>query len=108
MLVRDLVERLMEMDQEVEVRLAHQPTWPFEYDIDEVVEVRAPRIVTRAEFEEMSDDDAEKVMAQADEGEVALVDEGQDAPETIVYIGEGRQLRYLPGNAKRELGWGRD
>ena len=32
--VEELMDRLSEMPPEAEVRLAHQPGWPFEYGID--------------------------------------------------------------------------
>jgi hypothetical protein len=39
MKVRDLIEYLENFDEEAEVRLAMQPSWPFEYSIGEVEEV---------------------------------------------------------------------
>ena len=81
MTIAELIEALQEFAEEhgenTEVRLAQQPSWPFEYSIDEVVAV--------------SSDSA---------------DEDEDETEKpIVYIGEGRQLGYLPGIVSRELGW---
>jgi hypothetical protein len=70
MKVRELIEYLENFDEESEVRLAMQPSWPFEYSIGEVEEVE-------------------------------LEDEG----ETVVYISEDRQLRYLPGEVKERLMW---
>jgi hypothetical protein len=32
--VTDLIQQLEGCDPDAEVRLAHQPTWPFEYAID--------------------------------------------------------------------------
>ena len=32
--VTDLIEELEGCDPHVEARLAHQPTWPFEYAVD--------------------------------------------------------------------------
>ncbi len=34
MTVNELMTRLEEMPENAEVRLAHQPSWPFEYSID--------------------------------------------------------------------------
>ena len=68
MTVAELIEELKYMEQDAEVRFASQPSWPFEYDITGVVEVK--------------------------------VDE-----DDVVYLEEGRQLGYLPGEAKDELGW---
>jgi hypothetical protein len=68
-----------------EVRLAHQPRWPFEHSIDQVIAMPA------------ADDD--------DEGEPA--DPDAAPADVVVYIAEGAQLGYLPGAPARELGWGR-
>ena len=59
-------------DGDPEVRLAMQPSWPFEYSIHSVTCLGGP-------------EDPEDP-------------EGEDAP--VVYISEGVQLGYLPGAAK--------
>ncbi len=71
MTVAELIEELKYIDQDAEVRLAQQPNWPFEYEIDSVVEVNG-----------LNDDE-----------------------ESVVYIGEGSQLGYLPQDAKNMLYW---
>jgi hypothetical protein len=63
---------------DLEVRLATQPSWPFEYSITGTY-VRGQ--------EEAVDDDGN------------VVDD--DDAEVIFYIGEGTQLDYLPGVVKR-------
>jgi hypothetical protein len=78
MTVAELIEVLQYMDQDAEVRLAQQPNYPFEYSVDNVVQIEAP-----AEDEDGEDEDAEQ----------------------IVYISDGSQLDYLPGVVSRELGW---
>ena len=37
--------------------------------------------------------------------EVQIDDEEVDEPETIIFLEEGRQLGYLPSEAKNMLGW---
>ncbi len=74
MIVCELIEVLEGFDEEMEVRLAIQPNWPFEHNIDDVLSA------------EVHDDLS-----------------GQDV--SILYIGEGHQLGYLPGVAKEALGW---
>lgn len=74
MTVQRLIEELEQMNPNAEVRFAAQPNWPFEYDIDSVVQV-----------------DVE--------------DRRTDNTTEIVYLEEGRQIGYLPGEAARELGW---
>lgn len=85
--VRKLIERLehyaTEYGDETEVRLAHQPSWPFEYSIGAVVAVDL-----------------------ADELPFECEQPAEPAPsELIIYIGEGRQLGYLPAQAAGELSW---
>ena len=68
MTVSELKEILDYYDDDMEVRFASQPSWPFEYSIIAAV--------------------------------TAHVDE-----EDVIYLEEGRQLGYLPREAKEELGW---
>ena len=82
MQVRDLIEILEQFDEEAEVFIAEQPGWPFEYAIDDVVEVTP-------EF---------------DEDESPPDDYDENAPNPV-YIVEGNQLRYLPGYASEQIGW---
>lgn len=103
--VWELINILRNMPEDAEVRIAHQPQWPFEYSIGDVVLDEAPEIVTREAFDAMSEEEQENVMRRADEGEVLLLDEGQDVPASVVYIGEGSQLGYLSGGVSRQLGW---
>jgi hypothetical protein len=65
------------IDEDVEVRLAMQPSWPFEYSINSV----------------------EVILEEKDE-------EGEDIiPQETVYLVEGEQLGYLPQHVCNELGW---
>ena len=72
MTVRELIEELKYMDEDATVRFASQPSWPFEYSINGVVQT--------------------------------IVD-NRGNEEDIVYLEEGRQVGYLPKEAKDELGW---
>ena len=79
MTVRELIEELRLFDQDAEVRFASQPSWPFEYSINGVVqaEVDKPNEYTKDGY----------------------------VKENIVYLEEGRQIGYLPSEAKDELSW---
>lgn len=77
MTVIELIEELEQMNPEAEVRFASQPSWPFEYSINSVIEVNE------------------------DGGTEDVRDDG----ESVVYLEEGTQLGYLPGHVKDELGW---
>ena len=39
---------------------------------------------------------------------VEVEDRDRESPVEIVYLAEGRQIGYLPTEAKDELGWGRN
>ena len=75
MTVEELIEELRLFNQEAQVRFASQPSWPFEYSINGVVQT--------------------------------TVENQQDSAveEDTVYLEEGRQIGYLPSEAKEELGW---
>lgn len=85
MTVGELLEALQDIadthGEDVEVRLAHQPQWPFEYSVDDVVLVEASKLT--------DDED----------------DEESDQQEPVVYIAEKSQLGYLSGAATKALGW---
>tara|TARA_B100000427_G_scaffold206627_1_gene172008 strand:+ start:4156 stop:4374 length:219 start_codon:yes stop_codon:yes gene_type:complete len=72
MTVGELINELKYMDEGATVRFASQPSWPFEYSINGVVQT--------------------------------IVD-NRGNEEDIVYLEEGRQVGYLPKEAKDELGW---
>ena len=38
MTVEELIQELEYMDRNMEIRIAQQPSWPFEYDVNGVVE----------------------------------------------------------------------
>lgn len=116
--VAELIELLEDMPEDAEVRFASQPSWPMEYTIDSVIEID-PSDLSSDEEEEiyMILDDmeneaeesgeefnrAEKYQEMKDEALANRHDDG-DSPE-IVYLGEGRQIGYLPAVAAEQLGW---
>ena len=79
MTVGKLIEELRLFDQEAQVRFASQPSWPFEYSINGVVQ------------------------AVVDKSDKYTYDGYEQ--EDVVYLEEGRQIGYLPSGAKEELGW---
>lgn len=110
MTLNELIEKLTDLQSQLgnedpEVRLAIQPQWAFAHSIDQVVLPERPRYVTQAEFDAMSEEEQEAANEAADRDEVEFLDHREEAPEQIIYIGEGRQEGYLPGNASRALGW---
>ena len=79
MTVGELIHELKYMDEGATVRFASQPSWPFEYSITGVVQTSINK-----------------------PGE--YTDDGYEQ-EDVVYLEEGRQIGYLPKEAKDELGW---
>lgn len=76
MKVADLLEILEDANPEAEIRFAAQPSWPMEYTVRDAI--------------------------------VYNEQDGQDInPESadFIYLVEGRQLGYLPGDIKAEAGW---
>ena len=73
-LIEELEYLAHEHGNDVEVRFASQPSWPFEYSVDFTVGVDLENNRT---------------------GEV----------EKVAYLVEGRQIGYLPGEVKDEIGW---
>lgn len=76
MTVQELIEALSGMNPDAEVRIAHQPSWPLVLSVGDVIEA--------------------DVTDEADEVET-------DAQ--VVYIAEGEQVGYLPGEVTSALGW---
>lgn len=81
MMLIDLIENLQRCledndDEDMEVRFAQQPSWPFEYSIGPDVET------------------------------VDLSQEDHPSEEKkVVYLVEGSQLGYLPGVVAEAIGW---
>ena len=106
MTINDLIQTLTDLrdqngdDGDIDVRIAMQPSWPFEYSIGDV------QLVNEDQDEEDEND--------GDEGggtmigvEDARPSARPDAKPPVVYLAEGSQLGYLPGHVTSMLGWGR-
>lgn len=99
--VQELIDRLQEMNPEAEVRFASQPSWPFEYSIEKVVEIKPDTIHELATefFEEGQAETMEEALEMA-EKQIANISQ-----DPVVYLEEGSQLGYLPEKVKNEIGW---
>lgn len=85
--------------KEHEVRIAQQPTWPFEYHIGHVVgpdEIR-DSLNEDAECPEHPD----YLIGHAGCTAELEVEE----PDKVIYIGEDGQIGYLNGAVAQALGW---
>lgn len=93
MTLSELITYLQEIEDQhgdIEVRLAHQPNWPFEYRISDSGVVAVDINQEHGD----SDDDAD-------------FDPPRKPERMVCFIAEGGQLGYLPTAAVHELGWGR-
>jgi len=92
MTLQELISQLQDFAEDygddTEVRLAFQPSWPFEHSIGAVA------LVDVNTDDRDLDDDGDDFSYEASGSE-----------EFVVYIGEGRQIGYLPSEAKAELDW---
>jgi hypothetical protein len=116
--VSDLRDMLEGLDDNLEVRFAAQPNWPFEYSIDkvEVVNPNAPSDDEEREYEDAlyearQIEDPEKREAEIKElrdGWIAMQESNEaDNVLEVVYLVEGNQIGYLPGIVASAIGWGR-
>ncbi len=104
MTAAELIELLSGVDPDTEVRLAEQPSWPFEYAIEDVVEVKLG-----ADREENASLECAEEILDSDHSTPEERSQAyrvlDAASTTVLYIVEGTQLTYLPGAASRAIGW---
>ena len=93
---RGLIELLEDLDPETEIRIAQQPSWPFEYAIESVVEIGPSDHCTECGYEW-------PVHAEKGCDETQPEDPFDAVP--VAYIVEGDQLAYLPGDVSEAIGW---
>lgn len=99
MTVQELIEILEDSNPDAEVRFASQPSWPFEYSI---ADVHVGEVSTEPNEDNCPNEgDCDKCPLQHPPCE----NTDDMAEGAIVYLVEGSQLGYLPGNVKNEIGW---
>ena len=118
--VRELRSLLEEYDEEVTVRLAFQPQWPLEYDIDSQVALcvdddphdyfLAPDgdgdALTRCTLCDFTIDlEAEDLDDAKDTMLVHLRKRHMGEVTACLYLAESNQLGYLPHDAAVQLRW---
>jgi len=108
MKIRELIELLEGYDDDLEVRIASQPSWPFENSISGVVsrydyEPEAYCKVREAHSPSEAEDYGGQWFIIGEEGEVeaafetydeAVEEAGRGEKENCVFIAEGRQICY--------------
>lgn len=118
------LRRILEgVEDDVEVRLAHQPHWPFEYSISTAA-VTDPRENLGVEWYGDTEHEEDRAWHIVDNSEDPGDDEHwvEGPYETqaeaelnlerkfeehipVLYLAEGLQLGYLPGEARKAIGW---
>lgn len=124
MTVRDLKRLLDELDDDVEVRIASQPNWPFEYSCEAAftnpteryevtyepadaalgVEHKGFYIIDCSEDAQDEDHWVEGPFETHEEA-VSKLEHLMTNHTPILYIAENQQLGYLPGEARKAVGW---
>ena len=103
MTIGELIERLEEakdaVGEDVEVRYASQPSWPFENNIREV------HILGKHERRELAIEAMREEGMPQEQAEKEFDEEELENTEDVVYLEEGFQIGYLPGEAKDHIGW---
>jgi hypothetical protein len=79
--IKDACAREDVNPEHVEIRVAHQPQWAFEYSITSEHEIEVVNLGVR------------------DDGEVGLEE------RRVIYLPEGHQIGYLPAEARESIGW---
>ena len=109
--IQELIEHLSEIainSPKAEVRIATQPSWPFENSIKGLV-VWNKKAWLDAEVElirQSIEGSGEEPMSHKEMVDMAnhnLNDEGSE--HDVVYLEEGSQIGYLPEGPRGELGW---
>jgi hypothetical protein len=108
--IYELIEELQQYDEATEVRLAQQPSWPFEYAIGSVVAAgngdHLEVTLDEGDWVILNHEAEEEVERHATEAEAhAALRAMKEDDEEVVYIGEGGQVGYLPGDAAKKLSW---
>lgn len=118
--VRDLKSIIEDLDDDVEVRIASQPQWAFEYDCEAAVTDPAGCLsVVRDErdddgvawwiVDESEDPGDDEYWVEGPFEESMAASQALELKSKnhtpIVYIAEGTQLGYLPREARRAVSW---
>lgn len=109
----ELMEKLEDVRRDygddVTIRIAMQPHWPFEYSVG-TVEINDPSQLLEAVEDEdgwhvIAPDGAEVAGPLTREEAFGKIDGTTIEGERVLYISEGSQIGYLPGDARMVLGW---
>lgn len=128
--IMDLKQTIYSLPDDMEVRIAHQPQWAFEYSVGDAV-VTNPGEQYYIELATGLSPGMSDLPDWAEEPGWYVLDygDGQQEPEPVagpledeaeckawiekkvgdekpmLYIGEGTQIGYLPEEARRALSW---
>ncbi len=90
--VSEMIGMLEDYDPNSEVRFGSQPSWPFEYEIETLMEINVNKeFVDKRDLDEDYEEDPDW--------------EEEEEEHLVVYVKELKQVGYLPGVVKEEFGW---
>jgi hypothetical protein len=98
-LIQSLEEARDQVGEDVQVLYASQPSYPFENSVRDV------HVMGMFERREMAMDAMREEGMDEDEIEKNFDEEELEREEDVVYLEEGCQIGYLPGEAKDLIGW---
>lgn len=96
--LRQAIEELDHLSDEVPLAMAVQPNWPFRHSIAGIAVVE-PRTCAYPDGEDNGEHD------HAECEDVVAEDSERPGGGYHIYFVEGGQEDYLPGDAAREIGW---
>jgi hypothetical protein len=96
--VGDLIAALSDYDPDIPIRWAAQPRWAMAYTI-------GPVVCTPDDAEGGDGNHDNSLGDNANSHTAGGADDESDGDGPVVWLGEGRQIGYLPGVAASALGW---
>lgn len=106
MLKEDLIALLEDMPDGTDIRVAHQPSWPFEYSIDNGPTIAVLDEDNMPESDDLPEDfDGEDIACWYERQAIEAGEDKYIYKRPVAWLPEGSQLGHLPGAATRSLGW---
>lgn len=98
--VGDLLSLLEGLNEDTEVRIMSQPSWPFEYGISNTVLASELDGFTPEDLKRVHEDEDDEAAYNRDIREPVFVDRSGEAAD-VLYLVEGTQLAYGTKDAWR-------
>lgn len=99
----ELIELLQMVDEDTEVRLASQPSWPMEHHIKDMTVVALMNEAGEMFEPEYCYEDCDEDCDWSSHAEKWQLYNEVLTP--VLYLGEEKQVGYLPGAVAKGFGW---